>query len=409
MIQGELQTLPLSDLIQWLALTRRTGKLALTQADIQSLLFYFAEGKIAGACAGEPVILGDEEKIYAALDLALAWRSGSFAWSDGALPLQLTASNLRLSAERLLLQQQAGADSDSRDWDDAAVDYSDTFTLADSLRLQVIDRLLREDFIVPVMPQLAVRVLELTRDEDFSLRDLGNLILTDQAIAARLLRYANSAFHSSERGVDSLALAVQRLGADEVVNIVLAATLQTRRLGTDHFAAEKQRLNQQAAVAAFFARALAARASLHRGLGFLCGLLMDFGTNVLYSIIQQVLSQRESTQAVPRQVIEEVVRDYHPRVGHVVGEKWRLPTPVIETMAYHHCQEELIAEKPYVAVAALADALATFVLSVPRAELEAALPVFLSEQFGDLNASEAGILLNDLLRSLDQALEFVID
>lgn len=408
MIQGELQTFPLSDLIQWLALTRRTGKLALTQADVQSLLFYFAEGKIAGACAGEPVVLGAEEKIYAALDLALAWRSGSFAWSDGALPLKLTASNLRLSAETLLLQQQAGADSNSREGDEAA-DYSDTFTLADSLRLQVIDRLLREDFIVPVMPQLAVRVIELTRNEDFSLRDLGNLILTDQAIAARLLRYANSAFYSSERGVDSLALAVQRLGADEVVNIVLAATLQTRRLGTDHFAAEKQRLNQQATVAAFFARALAARASLHRGLGFLCGLLMDFGTNVLYSIIQQVLSQRERTQAVPRQVIEEVVRDYHPRVGHVVGEKWRLPTPVIETMAYHHCHEELIAEKPYVTVAALADALATFVLSVPRAELDAALPVFLSEQFGDLNANEAGILRNDLLRSLDQALEFVID
>jgi HD-like signal output (HDOD) protein len=425
MIQGEIQTLPLTDLIQWLALTRRTGKLALGQEDVQNTLFYFAEGKIVAASNDDHAILESADKICAVLSSALAWRAGRFVYSDGSLPLRVATVKQNMSAEAFLLRAATGlnlhkrseATSDLGGWDETE-GYSETFTLADALRLQVVDLLLKEDFSVPAMPQLAIRVLELTRDENFSLRDLGNLILTDQVVAARILRYANSALHSAEREVDSLAQAVQRLGANEVVNIVLAVTLQTRRLGRDRFAAEKSRLSLHSAVAAFFTRALAARAGLNSNLGFLCGLLMDFGMTVLYSLVQQALSQRGNSEPISKRVIEEIVRDYHPRIGRVVGEKWRLPSPVIETMAYHHCPSEVISDKPYVAVAALADALTTFALGTPRAELEDALAGFQPErlllhpaaQFLDLSSdSIASAVLKDLPRCLDQALEFVVD
>jgi HD-like signal output (HDOD) protein len=135
-------------------------------------------------------------------------------------------------------------------------EHSESFLLADALRLQVVDRLLNEDFSVPAMPQLAVRVLELTRDENFSLRALENLVQTDQAVAARILRYANSVHIGGERRVDSLGLAIQRLGTDEVVNVILAASLQARRLGKDLFTTEKSRLSLHSLVAAFLSRTL---------------------------------------------------------------------------------------------------------------------------------------------------------
>jgi HD-like signal output (HDOD) protein len=142
---------------------------------------------------------------------------------------------------------------------------------------------------------------------------------------------------------------------------------------------------------------------------------MDFGMTVLYSLIQQALGQRAKTEPAPMRIIEEIVRDYHPRVGRVVGEKWQLPAPVIETMAHHHCLDEVVNDKPYVAVAALADALTTFAFHTTRAGLEESLARFQPErllahraaQFLGLSRDDASAVLKDLPHSLDQALDFM--
>jgi len=338
------------------------------------------------------------------------------------LPKWVTLINLRLSTESTLYNlfselhgtRPASAKSYLDNCAEAGKDFG-IFTPADALRLQVIDQLLKEDFNVPAMPPLAARVIELTRAKNFSLRELGNLILTDQAVAARVLRYANSAGQGAEKEVTSLAQAVQRLGADEVVSIVLAAALQAHKIGRELFAAEKHRLWVYSSMAAFCSRALAPSVGLERNLGFLCGLLMDFGRNVLYNIIQDLLSQRTNTKPIAEGITKKIVRDYHPSIGRVVGDRWKLPTTVIEVMAYHHCLEEAPQDNPYVAVAALADYLTNFALSTTRPELEMALANFSPERLVEhpaarllnLRTQGATTVLGNLPEIVDQALEFV--
>jgi HD-like signal output (HDOD) protein len=420
MIQGEIQTFPHTDLLQWIALTRRTGQLAITQGD-QELKFFFAAGEIAAASSSEIIGPDSPENARAVLASSLAWSWGYFVFKEGQLPAEVSASNLHLPVEGLLLEVSSKLDEDRKadaelDYGDHAEGtqadgYSETFTLADDLRLQIVDRLLREDFRVPPVPQLAARVLELTRDGDFSLRALENLILSDQAVTAQVLRYANSALRGGGRQVDTLRVAMQRLGSDEVVHIALAASVQFHHQGRDIFAEQKRYLWTHSSVTAFFARSLAGQAGLDRNLGFLCGLLMDFGMSVLYSLIQDVLSHGNA----PSKTVAGIVQDYHPRIGRVVGEKWLLPQAVIESMAYHHCVEEAPTNSPYVSVAALADFLATFALSQPRATLEESLSGFPPERLSHhpagrlikLGPGKAAAVLRDLPRQLDQALQFI--
>jgi HD-like signal output (HDOD) protein len=449
MIQGEIHTFPLPDLIHWLALTRRTGALIIAQGadsverylvrrapveearqipQLTSVQLYFVAGEIAAASMSELAVSISADKVRQMLSTALTWHAGRFAFSTNPLPNWVLTGNLRLPAEPLLQEAAAMAAQDRQakpSFGSGSLGQrveikteAEGLTVTDALRLRtVIEQTLKEDFNVPAMPQLASRVLALTQDENFSLRALENLVLTDQAVAARVLRYANSVLYGSERRVDSLNLALQRLGTDEVVNIVLAASLHARRLGHDPFAKEKRRLAPQSLVTALLVRALAARAGLNSNLGFLCGLLMDFGMTVLYSLIQQALGPRPSSEPLPMRVIEEIVVDYHPRVGRVVGERWQLPVQVIETMAYHHCLNELIADKPYVAAAALADSLASFALSVPRGQLADALEKFPPERvlahpaakFINLNEGGAIAALAELPRCVDRAFEFVAD
>jgi HD-like signal output (HDOD) protein len=422
MIQGEIQTFPLPDLIQWLALTHRTGELTITQ-DPLCLKFFFERGEIAATFSSEPLAAVGRDHARAVLTSALGLRRGGFQFNIGPLGPQMITGNLRLPAEAFLLDvvsqleatRKSTAVSGQDEWTDAET-YSETFTLADALRMQIVDRLLREDFRVPPMPQLAVRVLELTRKDDFSLRDLASLILTDQAITAQVLRCANSVYRGADREVTTLPMAVQRLGSDEVVNIVLATSLQARA-GRDLFAAHRRNLWAHSSVAAFCARALAAQTSLDHNLGFLCGLLMDFGSSVLYSLIQDLIGRGTTAPRIPTESVAEIVQTYHPRVGRMVGEKWRLPRAVIQSMTHHHCLGEAEVDLPYVAVSALAYYLASFGLSQPRVGLEDAILEFTPERLMahpaartiNLDTDGAIAVLADLPQLMDQALRLVLN
>lgn len=285
----------------------------------------------------------------------------------------------------------------------------------DSLQQQFLNEVLQASYTVPPMPQVAAQVLDLTRDADFSLRDLGNVILTDQAIAARVLRYANSPYRNFGRPVESLVQAVQRLGVQEVVNITLALSLhgETPRLAV--FAAARQRLWLHSAVAAFCARTLARGANLDAHTGFLCGLLMDFGQAVLYSLFEKAHRQQPAFSHRLLTQLEEIVREYHPQVGGVVGQQWNLPTQVVAAMAFHHSGGEPPFSNPYVAVANLADYLAELVLSVPRAALEESLLQVTPEQLIAQPSAqalgwqieEAQACITELPGLVDQGLDFI--
>jgi hypothetical protein len=164
MIQGEIHTLPLTDLLQWLALKRSTGKLAVKHAN-HSVEFYFINGEIAAASTIDLDVLDRTEQVCTVLGMVLGWNSGSFAFDNCALPLWVASANLRLSVEALLLdvaslfnRGQKSATAPGQDESSEANKYSETFTLADALRLEVVDRLLGENFTVPAKPQLAARV-----------------------------------------------------------------------------------------------------------------------------------------------------------------------------------------------------------------------------------------------------------
>lgn len=419
MLQGEIHILPLADLIQWLAFNQRTGALKVMQQQY-GIEIFFIKGEIAAASASDQPVIDSPERVIEVFNALAAWRVGRFAFLEGTLPLWVSVGNLHLSAETLLhnaIVRPAQLAAAATGYDEVAViDHGSGLPQRiETLRLKIIDQIMWEDFNLPAMPQLAARVLELTQDPNYSVRDLGNAILADQAVAVRVLRYANSARHSAEREIVSLAVALQRLGTDEVVNIVLAASLQARRLGKDSFAEERKRLWLHSSIAAFIARALAGQLGLERNVAFLCGLLMDFGMNVLYSVIQDILNQQTRAELFPKQMIQQVIQDFHPAVGHMVGEKWELPATVVQAMAYHHCVEEMNTGNPFIAVTALADYLTDFVLGVPQAVLDQAILTFTPVQLSmhpaaqslGLDAVAAASILTNLPVNVYQARELV--
>src|SRR5258708_37807581 len=97
---------------------------------------------------------------------------------------------------------------------------------ADPLRDTISKRLTREPLKVPMMPQVASRVMALINDPGAELSDLSSLIHRDPALAARVLQIANSAAYRGSEAIDSLQGAVQRLGLSTLGEIIFSVSLR---------------------------------------------------------------------------------------------------------------------------------------------------------------------------------------
>jgi len=73
----------------------------------------------------------------------------------------------------------------------------------------------------PSFPAVATRVLALARDPDADLNQLVGAVQRDAAIAAALLRIANSPFFAGGEPSTTLRAAVQKIGISQVVEIVM--------------------------------------------------------------------------------------------------------------------------------------------------------------------------------------------
>jgi diguanylate cyclase (GGDEF)-like protein/putative nucleotidyltransferase with HDIG domain len=78
---------------------------------------------------------------------------------------------------------------------------------------------------LPPFPLVALRLLEITRDDSKSSADIARVVEADPSIAAKTLRIVNSAAYGALRQISSIKHAVVLLGALEIRSIALGVTL----------------------------------------------------------------------------------------------------------------------------------------------------------------------------------------
>src|SRR5690349_18623927 len=83
---------------------------------------------------------------------------------------------------------------------------------------------------VPVLPEVAARVMALTTSVDANAQRLSKLITADPALASHLMRVAASAAYMPNTPLNSLQQAITWLGLGEVANIAFTVAVQGKML-----------------------------------------------------------------------------------------------------------------------------------------------------------------------------------
>ena len=90
-----------------------------------------------------------------------------------------------------------------------------------------INLLIRRLGELPPAPQVAQKALKVIKDPNSNMTDLARVMSLDQAMAAMVLHWANSAYFSPNHTVSTIQQAVSFLGHVTVRSLILTAVPRT--------------------------------------------------------------------------------------------------------------------------------------------------------------------------------------
>jgi HD-like signal output (HDOD) protein len=188
----------------------------------------------------------------------------------------------------------------------------------------------RGELEVPVLPEVATRVIAMADASDTDAAALSRLILADPPLAAHVMRVATSAIYQPRRSIQSLHTAISWLGVAEVCDIAFAAVVEAKLLNVPGQKARAQRIWRQAVACALWARLVAEATGGGADTRYLSGLLHEIGRPVCLQAVLD-LSRRAATPLVDED-IETLIGEFHVDVGRQLASRWKLPDGVVQAI-----------------------------------------------------------------------------
>lgn len=205
-------------------------------------------------------------------------------------------------------------------------------TSPESFLAALVADLEQNRFELPTLPEVALRVRDAVENGKTNARQTADLIATDAALSARLIQVVNSPLYRASKPIDSLPMAVSRLGNALVRNLVTSLVMKQMFQATTDFLDRRLRaLWEHNVQVAAIARVLAARVpGLSPDQAMLAGLLHDVGA-------LPILTRAEDDPRLLGDMItlDRLVAEHHPRIGAHILTSWGFPPSLVAVAAEH--------------------------------------------------------------------------
>jgi putative nucleotidyltransferase with HDIG domain len=234
-------------------------------------------------------------------------------------------------------------------------------TSLEKLEQALIQKLDKGDLELPLLPQVASQVMALTSDPAADAAKLSSLIHQDQALAAHVLRIANSPAYMPRSPVVSLQHAVAMLGINLLSEIAFTASLKSGAFQVPGHEGDVKRLWQHSLASGAFAKEVARTRRVNVESAYLCGLLHGIGKPVVLRTATTLAREQKFTPDKP--ALHMLIVGYHARVGGLIAEKWGLPKQVAEAIQYYGDYDHAASFRQECMLTCVADRLASHLLT----------------------------------------------
>lgn len=189
------------------------------------------------------------------------------------------------------------------------------------------------------LPAIAMKILEVINDQDSSIQDLSNVIITSPALTTRLLKVVNSSFYGFEKEISNITQAISIMGMNSVANIVLSVSIidsiQQANLNRD-LTLYWEKSFFTAMAAKLIAKNIKCQ---HAEEAFISGLL----SNISYIFILQHFPEhfnrlmQQGIKELEKMALEwEFFGMTHAEMSYLLLEKSEIPRILSKPVEFHH-------------------------------------------------------------------------
>ncbi len=189
---------------------------------------------------------------------------------------------------------------------------------------------------VPTLPGIFEKITLLIDSPSTTAEDVANIISSDQALSAKVLRVVNSVFYGFPGRISNLTHALIILGFDVVKGLVLSTSVFDMMLARGFHGLWEHSLG-----CAVTTGVIARKTNdPHPEEVSIAGLLHDIGKVILKIEISEESSLVDQT-ALEKQIStyeaeEEILGFNHATVGKWLCKEWHLPNQLADPIIYHH-------------------------------------------------------------------------
>jgi putative nucleotidyltransferase with HDIG domain len=203
--------------------------------------------------------------------------------------------------------------------------------LKNRILAELIDELENDKLVLPSLPEVALKVRDTLDDENANTKAVAQVISTDAALSAKLIQVANSPLLRGSKHIDSVDMAVTRMGNTTVRNTVNSLIVQqifqpttdvTDKLFRDFWAHSTE--------VAAISQALAGMARLKPDQAMFAGLVHDIGALPIIKYAEDIPELLENPD-----VLNEIIHELHTTIGIALLSKWEFPQEIINVAAKH--------------------------------------------------------------------------
>lgn len=195
---------------------------------------------------------------------------------------------------------------------------------------------------LPIFHPVAIKLQRMLSDYDFTVDEVSQVANEDQSLASQMLKMSNSPMYMGRTKVATIKEAVIRLGAQQVINIALAAS-QASAHSSENPALDRymKSLWLHSHGSALGARWLAHNCGM-RGIAdeiYLAALLHDVGKLYLLKSIERLVQAGVISSMFDDELVMEIFEAMHVEQGYRLMQHWNFPAMYCDVVRDHHNEQ----------------------------------------------------------------------
>lgn len=193
---------------------------------------------------------------------------------------------------------------------------------------------------LPSLPAIALKVIELTNNDNVPVKAIGETIASDQALSLRVLKTVNSSFYGLRKPCSTINQAIVMLGLSAVKTLALGFSLVSGLAKDKAIGFDYEQYWKRSLLSGVAAKIIAAEAKCGNDEeAFLGGLLQDVGMIALYQALGSEYGDLlKEANGDHRKVARLEIQNYeasHADIGAMLATNWKLPESLISPIKFH--------------------------------------------------------------------------